>query len=96
MVEIEKINEVTWNYLKKCTIFVWVASEITIIRKMLYDYMYKHSLENNSTILNDVSPKLVQLMQHLSTLKSTDACLVFVKCQTNAKILYNYIKVCKK
>lgn len=94
MVEIEKINKVIWNYLEKCSVFVWVASEITIIQKMLYDYMCKQSHGNNLTILNDVSPKLVQLMQHLSTLKNTDACLVFVERQTNAKILYNYIQVC--
>jgi len=94
LVEIEKINKVIWYYLGKCSVFVWVASEIAIIQSMLYDYMCIHNHGNRSTISNDLSPKLVQLMQHLSTLKDTDACLIFVNRQTNAKMLYKYIQVC--
>ncbi|KAF0759177.1 endoribonuclease Dicer-like, partial [Aphis craccivora] len=94
LVEIEKINKVIWYYLGKCSVFVWVASEIAIIQSMLYDYMCIHNHGNRSTISNDLSPKLVQLMQHLSTLKDTDACLIFVNRQTNAKMLYKYIQEC--
>ncbi|XP_025190373.1 endoribonuclease Dicer-like [Melanaphis sacchari] len=43
-------------------------------------------------ILNNVSLKVKQLMQHLSSLKVTDSCLVLVDQQKTAKYLNNYIK----
>jgi len=82
--------------MNKLPILYIVLSEITLIRKLLYDYMNKHASlhKDHTTTLHNVSPKLTKLMQHLSTLKSTDACLVFVDSRLTAKILYHYIKVC--
>ncbi|XP_026819706.1 endoribonuclease Dicer-like [Rhopalosiphum maidis] len=93
LVEIEKKKKICHD-MNKLSILYIVLSEVTLIRKLLYDYMNKHaSLHNDhTTTLNNVSPKLTKLMQHLSTLKSTDACLIFVDSRSTAKILYHYIK----
>jgi hypothetical protein len=79
--------------MNKLPILYMVLSEITLIRKLLNDYMNKHA-KDHTTTLHSVSPKLTKLMQHLTTLKSTDACLVFVDSRLTAKMLYHYIKVC--
>ncbi|XP_027844608.1 endoribonuclease Dicer isoform X4 [Aphis gossypii] len=93
LVEIEKKRKICTD-LKNHTIMSMVLSEVTIIRKLVFDYMNKHSSINNghTTTLNNVSPKLKKLMEILSTIKATDTCLVFVDRRTTAKILYHYIK----
>jgi ERCC4-related helicase len=72
-----------------------VLSELTITRKMLYDYMNRHLFidKNHSTTLHNTSPKLKNLIDILTKLQITDTCLVFVDRRTTAKILYHYIKV---
>jgi len=81
--------------VNKSIIISLVLSELTIIRKMLYNYMNKHSIihKDHSTSLQQVSPKVKNLMENLSTLKATDACLVFVSRRTTAKTLCQYINV---
>ncbi|XP_025190355.1 endoribonuclease Dicer-like [Melanaphis sacchari] len=93
LVEVEKKKKTCIDD-NKCLILSLILSEITIIRKMLFDYMNKHASihKNHSITLNNVSPKVKQLMQHLLTLKTTDACLIFVERRTTAKYLYHYIK----
>ncbi|XP_060881396.1 endoribonuclease Dicer-like isoform X5 [Metopolophium dirhodum] len=93
MVEIEKKRKICTD-AKRLTIMSLVLSELTIIRKMLYDYMNKHSFihKGHSTTLHNTSPKLKKLIEILSSIKITDTCLVFVDRRTTAKILYHYIK----
>jgi len=80
---------------KRYNIMSLALSELTIIRKMLYDYMNKHSIihKGQSATLQHVSPKVKKLMEILSALKATDACLVFVTRRTTVKTLCHYIKV---
>lgn len=72
-----------------------VLSELTIIRKMLYDYIIKDSpvIESRTSVFNNTSPKLKELMKILSHLERNENCLVYVNHQTTAKLLYHYIKV---
>lgn len=95
MIEIENKQKICKD-VEKSYIMSLALSELTIIRKMLYDYMNKHSIiyEDHSTTLQNVSSKVKNLMEYLSTLKSTDSCLVFVLRQTTAKMLCYYINVC--
>lgn len=94
MVEVEKKKKICTD-VKKLTNMSYVLSELTITRKMLYDYMNKHLFihKGHSTTLYNTSPKLKKLMELLSAIKVTDTCLVFVDRRTTAKILYHYIKV---
>jgi len=94
--EIEKKQKKYNKDDERSYIMSLALSELTIIRKILYDYMNKHSImhEGHSTTLQNVSSKVKKLMESLSTLKSTDSCLVFVLRRTTAKILYHYINVC--
>uniref|UniRef100_A0A2H8TDA5 Endoribonuclease Dicer n=1 Tax=Melanaphis sacchari TaxID=742174 RepID=A0A2H8TDA5_9HEMI len=93
LIEIEKRKKACTD-TKNLTIISLVLSELTIIRKMVFDYMNKHSTiyKGHSTTVNNTSPKLKKLMELLSTLKIRDTCLVFVDRRTTAKILYHYIK----
>ncbi|XP_022180231.1 endoribonuclease dcr-1 isoform X3 [Myzus persicae] len=93
MVEVEKKKKICTD-VKKLTNMSYVLSELTITRKMLYDYMNKHLFihKGHSTTLYNTSPKLKKLMELLSAIKVTDTCLVFVDRRTTAKILYHYIK----
>ncbi|XP_016665099.1 endoribonuclease Dicer isoform X3 [Acyrthosiphon pisum] len=93
MVEIEKKRKICTD-AKRLTIMSLVLSELTITRKMLYDYMNKHLIihKGHSTKLHNTSPKLKKLIEILSSIKLTDTCLVFVDRRTTAKILYHYIK----
>lgn len=72
-----------------------VLSELTIIRKMLSDFMKKDStnIESPSSIFENASPKLQNLVEILSNINRSDICLVFVDRRTTAKILYHFIKV---
>jgi len=72
-----------------------VLSEISLVRKLLYDYMKKIdiNIESANCLKHNISPKLKELMNILSNIKSTDSCLVFVDRRTTAKVLYHYIKV---
>jgi len=94
MVEIEKKRKICTD-AKRLSIMSLVLSELTITRKMLYVYMNKHTFihKGHLTTLHNSSPKLKKLMEILSSIKSTDTCLVFVDRRTTAKILYHYIKV---
>lgn len=94
MVEIEKKRKICTD-VKRLTIMSLVLSELTITRKMLYDYMNIHTFiyKGRSTTLLNTSPKLKKLIDILSSIKITDTCLVFVDRRTTAKILYHYIKV---
>lgn len=98
----------TWHYItdiekkkKLCTdidkymLMSMALSEVTIIRKMLFDYMNKNfiNVESSSSLHANASPKLRQLMKLLSNVKRNDICLVFVDRRTTAKMLYHYIKV---
>ncbi|XP_026808824.1 endoribonuclease Dicer-like isoform X3 [Rhopalosiphum maidis] len=93
LVEIEKKKK-TCTDKKNLTIMSLVLSELTIIRKMILDFMNKHSSihKGHSTTLNNTSPKLKKLMELLSVIKFTDTCLIFVDRRTTAKLLYHYIK----
>jgi len=97
MLVIEK-QQKSCNDVKTSDIMYLVLSELTIIRKMLCDYMNKHLVihKDQSTTLQHVSPKVKKLMEILSALKATDACLVFVSRKTTAKTLCHYINVCIK
>lgn len=94
IIEIEKKKKIC-NDIDKLMLMSMALSEVTIIRKMLFDYMNKNSIhiESSSSLLTNASPKLRQLMNHLSQIKRNDICLVFVDRRTTAKILYHYIKV---
>lgn len=72
-----------------------VLSELTVIRKVMFDFMKKDSkdIENATSLSMNASPKLKELMKLLSKVQRTDVCLVFVDRRTTAKILYHYIKV---
>jgi len=94
MIDIEKKKKICTD-IRKFAILALVLSEVTVIRKILFDYMNKYSIihKGHSTTLNNVSPKMKKLMELLSYIKVTDTCLVFVDRRTTAKILYHYIKV---
>lgn len=72
-----------------------VLSELTIIRKMLEDYMKEDSsnIESPSSLFKNASPKLRELMKILSSINRIDNCLVFVNNQTTATFLFHYIQV---
>lgn len=76
-------------------ILSWALTEITIIRKMFFDYMIKHekNIESASSLHENSSSKLKNLMIILTGLKCKDSCLVFVDRRTTAKLVYHYIKV---
>lgn len=94
IIEIEKKKKIC-NDLEIYTILSMVLSELTIIRKIMFDYMKKDSknIESAASISMNASPKLKELMKLLSKIQCTDVCLVFVDRRTTAKILYHYIKV---
>lgn len=98
IIEVEKKKKICID-LEKRLILSMVLSELTIIRKMLFDYMqcriqqFSIPIESASSLQKSASPKLNQLMKILLSLKRTDVCLVFVDRRTTAKILYHYIKV---
>lgn len=71
-------------------IFSMVVSELTVIRKMLYDNMKKDT-KNPETY--NISPKLKELMNILSFIKCTDIYVIVIDCQTTAKFLLHFIKV---
>lgn len=75
-----------------------VLSELTVIRKVMFDFMKKNSkdIESATSLSINASPKLKELMKLLSKVQRTDICLVFVDRRTTAKILYHYIKVPSK
>jgi len=75
-------------------IFKLAMSEFAIIRKMLHDHL--NSFSNTKTPLpaiNNTSSKLIKFMEILSTIKSSDICLVIVDCEVTSKLLYHYIQV---
>lgn len=94
IIEIEKKKKICID-IDKYMVMSMGLSEITIIRKMLFDYMKKNfiHLESSSSLQTNASPKLRQLMKLLSNIKRNDICLVFVDRRTTAKMLYHYIKV---
>jgi len=83
------------NDNEKYMILCMTLSEVTVIRKMLFDYMEKKftNVESSLSLFTNASPKLKQLMQILTSIKRNDNCLVFVDRRTTAKVLYHYIKV---
>lgn len=96
IVEIEKSKKLYYNDNDKFAFLLMVLSELTITRKMMFNYMAKNStqiVENCPPLINYTSPKLKKLMDILSHLESTDTCLVFVDRRTTAKMLYHYIMV---
>lgn len=97
IIEVEKKKKICID-VEKRLILSMVLSELTVIRKMLFDYMQSKipssmPIESATSLQKNASPKLNQLMKILLSLKQTDACLVFVDRRTTAKILYHYIKV---
>lgn len=97
IVEIEKKKKLFYNDTDKYKLLLTVLSEITIIRKIMFNYMAKNSThiveDDGQSLIKYTSPKLKKLMNILSHLERTDTCLVFVDRRTTAKILYHYIKV---
>lgn len=94
IIEIEKNKKLCCD-VTKYTILSLALSEITIIRKMFYDYLIKYdqNIESASALHENSSSKLQNLMKIISGLKRTDSCLVFVDRRTTAKLLYHYIEV---
>lgn len=92
--DIEKKKKIC-NDIDKYMIMSMALSEVTIIRKMLFDYMKKNfiHIESSLSLHANASPKLRQLIKLLSNIKRNDICLVFVDRRTTAKMLYHYIKV---
>jgi len=90
IIEIEKKKKICSN-MDKYMLLTMALSEVTIIRKMLFDCMEKKS--KNISLLNNSSPKLRELMNILASIFRTDVCLVFVDRRSTAKMLYHYIKV---
>lgn len=75
--------------------FSMVLSELTILRKILFDHMTKDSINIDSPIFlyNNVSSKLQNFIKIIVLLKRSDVCLVFVDRRTTAKMLCHYIMV---
>lgn len=94
ILEVEKKKK-TCNDINQFMLLSMTLSEITIVRKMLFDYMKKKTsnIENSLSLINNASPKLKELMKILSSIERTDTCLVFVDRRTTAKMLYHYIQV---
>lgn len=94
MVEIEKKKK-SCTDMHKFFIMSAVLSELTVIRKTIFDYMNNHTTihEGRPSILSNISPKLQKLLDILLNITVNDTCLVFVDRRTTAKILYHYIKV---
>lgn len=94
IIEIEKKKKMCID-AEKLMILSMVLSELTIIRKILFNFMKKNSanIESPSSIFKNASSKLQSLMKILSDIKRSDICLVFVDRRTTAKILYHFIKV---
>lgn len=95
IIEIEKKKKLCSD-LDKYMVMSLALSEMTVIRKMIHDYMAKNSkhAEGPTSLLINASSKLKTLMQLLLTIKRSDVCLVFVDRRTTAKIIYHYINVC--
>jgi len=97
MVEIltmEKCSQRKYTSNNTKLVLKLAISELTVIRKMLYDYMNTLTNTNNPIpSANNASPKLIKFMEILSTMQNTDICLVTVDCVTTAKLLYHYIQV---
>lgn len=94
IIEIEKRKKICFD-AAKIMILSMVLSELTTIRKILFNFMknYSTNIESPSSILKNASPKLQLLMKILSDIKRSDICLVFVERRITAKILYHFIKV---
>lgn len=93
-IEIEKHKRLC-NDSTKFFILSLALTEITIIRKCLYDYMLQNDkvVESASSLKNNTSPKIKELMKILSSINRSDSCLIFVDRRTTAKLLYHYITV---
>lgn len=97
MIEIEQHKKQCQDGINnhKYLIFSTVLSELTTIRKMLQDYMNTDSsnIESPSSLFENDSPKLRELMKIFSSINRNDNCLVFVNNQRTATFLYHYIQV---
>lgn len=67
-----------------------VLSELTVIRKMLYNEMKKDPTKPE---MYNISPKLKGILKIVSAIMRSDICLISVERRTTAKYLFNFIKV---
>ncbi|XP_050430735.1 endoribonuclease dcr-1 isoform X3 [Adelges cooleyi] len=97
IIELEKKKKLSED-MDKYTMLSCVLSQLIITRKLFLNHMLKNSknIENLSTLKQNASPKLVQFMALLDSVERTDSCLVFVDRRTTAKLLYHFIKECKR
>lgn len=100
MIEIIKIEKQYEENLPGIIQFVLSAalSKMIVIQKMLNDYLNCLTnmicpFYNPLSTISNTSPKLIEFVDVLSTIKPTDICLVIVDCKKTAKFLYHYIQV---
>lgn len=91
----EKHKQLYSKGLEEFQLLCLAISEMTIVRKMLYHIIQQKTAigERWLDLFNFGSPKLKQLLEILTNIKSSDVCLILVKDQISANILYHFINV---